>query len=160
MIKQIALTAGLLALVAAPALAADITVGYSEDFEEKLVEDLGEREGEYLSEYVTSALEDAFAKTGVDPARVEVTIEDAKPNRPTFEQLSAQPGLDFARSISIGGADFSAIAYDAEGNILAEVDYDWFESDIRDVIGTATWSDARRATRRFATRMAEAVAGE
>ncbi len=157
MVKSFILAAGLAALAATSAQAATIEVGYSEDFQEKLSEELGEREGERLSEYVTKALEDAFAKRGVDVARVEVTIEDAKPNRPTFEQLSREPGLDFARSISIGGADLTAIAYDAAGNVVTEIDYDWFENDIRDVVASATWTDARRATRRFANKVAEAL---
>ncbi|MEM7766402.1 MAG: hypothetical protein AAF253_02815 [Pseudomonadota bacterium] len=157
MIKQSILTLGLLALAAGTAQAATISIGYSESFQEKLEDDLGEREGERLKEYVTQSLERAFEKRGVDAARLDVTIEDAKPNRPTFEQLSQRPGLDFGRSISIGGADFTAVAYDEAGNVLAEVDYDWFENDLRDVIGSGTWSDARRATRQFANRMAKSL---
>ena len=39
-----------------------------------------------------------------DGARIELTITDLKPNRPTMQQTAAKPGLDPLRSISIGGA--------------------------------------------------------
>ncbi|MEM0985878.1 MAG: hypothetical protein AAGJ32_06500 [Pseudomonadota bacterium] len=160
MTKTIAFASAITAmLVFAPATAqaTAITVGYSDAFEEKLSDEFGEREGERLAEYVTDRLENAFAKEGVEVDRVDVTINDAKPNRPTQQQLSAEPSLDFARSISIGGADFSAIAYDASGAVIAEVEYDWFENDIREVIGNGTWTDARRASRQFARRMARSL---
>ena len=54
-----------------------------------------------------------FADTGIDP--VTVTIVDAKPNRPTMEQMSRRPGLDMLRSKSLRGMDLHGIAYDASG---------------------------------------------
>ena len=155
--KKLAISALLIGVLAAPAYATTISVGYSEDFQEKLEEDYGLREGERISEFTTRALTREFEKRGIDVDRVEVTILDAKPNRPTFQQLSDEPSLDLGRSLSIGGAELSAKVFDADGNLITELEYDWFENDIRDAVGSATWTDARRATRFFATRVAKAV---
>lgn len=149
------LIAALGALALLPAAAAtEVAVSYSEDFAEELADNYGEREGERLSEDITEDLSFAFNKVGVNPARVEVTIINAKPNRPTMEQLSDRPGLDGFRSISLGGMELTGTAYDADGNVLATQEYEWFESNIRDVIGTAVWTDANRASRRFAKKLA------
>lgn len=156
--KTLIMSAALLAL-APIASAAEISIGYSSEFQEKLVEDYGEREGEKLAEDVRKDLEHAFKKAGVDPARVDVIIIDAKPNRPTMGQLSAKPGLDMLRSKSIGGMDLKGVAFDASGNAIAEVEYDWYESSIENVIASSVWSDANRASRNFAKRLAEGVAG-
>ncbi|MEO1660017.1 MAG: hypothetical protein AAFR51_03440 [Pseudomonadota bacterium] len=137
------------------AAATEVAVSFSEDFAEDLADDYGEREGERLMEDITEDLVQAFERAGVEPARVDVTIVNAKPNRPTMNQLSKEPGLDPIRSISIGGMKLTGTAYDASGNVLASQEYGWFENDIRDVIGSSTWTDANRASRRFATRFAK-----
>ena len=147
---------GALAL-AQVASATEIAVSFSDDFATELADNYGEREGPELTEEVTEDLLRAFDHAGVSPARVEVTIIDAKPNRPTFGQLRDQPGLDMMRSISIGGMDLKGTAYDSDGNVLSELRYDWYETDIRDVFGAGTWSDARRASDRFARRFAETL---
>ncbi len=141
------------------ASAAEVKVSYSPDFAEELSDNYGEREGVYLTEKIAKDLNKAFDRAGIDPARVEVTIMDAKPNHPTFEQLSARPGLDMLRSISIGGMELQATAYDADGNELGSKGYSWFEHDIRDVTGSSTWSDARRASSRFSRKFATQLAG-
>lgn len=146
------------ALALAPlAFAADINVSYSTDFQETLEEDYGLREGERLVEEVRKEITREFEKAGISPARVDIVINDAKPNRPTFKQLGDKPGLDYARSISIGGADLTGIAYDADGNKIAEVQYDWYEHSIDNVIGAGTWSDADRAIDRFSRKLTEAL---
>lgn len=148
------------ALMAAPmAAAAEINISYSDEFAESLEEDYGMREGERLMETVRKDLEQALEQKGVDVARIDVTINDAKPNRPTLQQVSDQPGLDMFRSVSIGGMDLTAMAYDGEGNLAAEVQYDWYENDIRDVIGASTWWDAGRASDRFSRRLARQLPG-
>ena len=151
--KKVLITAALLAL-APLASATTVNVSYSEDFAEKLTDDYGEREGTKLSEKVTKDLIREFEKQGLSVARVDVMIIDAKPNRPTFKQLGDRPGLDASRSISIGGMSLEGTAYDAEGNALGTKQYDWFETDIRDAVGAGTWTDARRASDRFARRFA------
>lgn len=156
--KRLLATTTLFALVSAPlAMAAEIRVSYSEDFTEALEEDYGAREGEYLSEYITEKLTERLDKAGKDVARIEVTIHDAKPNKPTREQLSDEPGLDYMRSISIGGMDVSAVAFDAAGREIYSLSYDWYETDIRNVPPSTTWTDARRAARIFARRFAEGL---
>lgn len=155
--KKFALLSAMALAVAAAAGATTINVTYSEDFAEELVEEYGEREGNVLSEDVIEDLEFALDRAGVDPARIDVVIVRAKPNHPTREQVRAQPGLDPIRSISIGGMTLEGAAYDAEGNEIATVEYDWYETDIRNVAPAGTWWDANRASRNFARRMAEAV---
>jgi hypothetical protein len=137
------------------ATATEVAVTYSEDFAEELSDNYGEREGETLTEDIIEDLDRAFDKAGVSPARVDVMIVDAKPNRPTFQQLSDKPGLDPIRSISLGGMELTGTAYDADGNVLAVQEYEWFENNLADVIGSATWSDANRASRRFAKKFAK-----
>lgn len=137
------------------AAATEVNVDYSEDFAEELTENYGEREGDVLTEEIIEDLDKAFSKAGVSPARVDVTIVDAKPNRPTRQQTSDRPGLDMFHSRSIGGMKLVATAYDAEGNVLGSHEYGWFETDIRDTIASSTWSDARRASDRFARKFAK-----
>jgi hypothetical protein len=136
------------------AAATEVAVTYSDDFAEELADNYGEREGEELTEDIVDDLERAFARAGVTPAKVDITIVNAKPNRPTFQQMRDEPGLDPFRSISIGGMKLTGTAYDADGNVLASQEYGWFENDIRDVIGSGVWTDANRASRRFAKKLA------
>jgi hypothetical protein len=152
-----ALSALLLTLAAPLASATEITVTFAPKFEETLAEDYGVREGERLVEEIREDITRALEKSGVSPARIDVTLIDAKPNRPTFKQLGDEPGLDFARSISIGGASLEGVAYDASGAELARVTYKYYESDIRNVIGYATWTDADRASARFASKLGKAL---
>lgn len=148
------------ALFLAPiASAADVTVKYSDDFAEALEEDYGTREGERLTKTIRKDLEQALDRRGVDVARIEVTIHDAKPNRPTFQQASDRPGLDMFRSISIGGMDLSGKAYDDAGHLVADLQYDWYETSIRDVVGASTWWDAGRASDRFSRKLAKQLSG-
>jgi len=147
------------ALALAPlAGATTVNVSFSEDFAEKLTEDYGEREGEKLVEEITEDLTRQFENQGLEVARVDVTILDAKPNRPTIKQLGDRPGLDGFRSVSVGGMSVEGMAYDSEGNALGTKSYRWFETDIRDVRGAGMWSDARRASDRFARRFAKDLA--
>ena len=152
--KTIFAAIGTLAILQTAA-ATEIAVTYSEDFAEELADNYGEREGEVLTEDILDDLQRAFEKAGVEPAKVDITIVDAKPNRPTFEQVSAEPGLDMFRSVSLGGMELTGTVYDADGNVLATQEYGWFENDIRDVFGSSTWMDANRASRRFANKLAK-----
>ncbi len=148
--------AALLVGLAPGAIAAEINVSYSPDFSEKLTDDYGEREGAYLAERVRADLERELAKAGTDVARIDVTILDAKPSRPTFKQGSDEPGLDMHRSVSVGGMKLQAVAYDAAGTASEPFEYKWYESDIRQA-GLTTWQDARRASSRFAARFAKSL---
>ncbi len=151
--KTIFAAIGALAILQTAA-ATEVAVTYSDDFADELADNYGEREGETLTEEIIEDLNRAFRKAGVNPARVDVTIVNAKPNRPTMEQLTQRPGLDAFRSISLGGMELVGTAYDADGNIIATQEYGWFENDLRDVVGSGTWTDAKRSSRRFATKLA------
>jgi hypothetical protein len=143
----------LIALVALALAPAEIVVKYSEDFAETLAKDYGEREGEFLTSRVERDLARALSRAGADVSRVEVTIVDAKPSRPTFKQAGDRPGLDMFRSVSLGGMDLEATAFNAAGEPVGTMAYDWYEWDIRNT-GFSTWYDASRASDRFARRFA------
>lgn len=156
--KRILTSLAALSLLAAPAFAEDIySFQTSEDFQEKLEDDYGERELKFLTKEIRKDLDRELAKVGVSPTRIDVTILDARPNRPTFEQLGAN-GLSF-RSFSTGGMDLKVTAFGADGETLGELEYGWFENDIRFAQNRATWSDARRASDRFARKFAKSIAG-
>ncbi len=148
--------AGLM-LMAAPATALTVEVQSSEAFQEKLDDDLGVREAEHLADSVTKELEKAFTKKGIEAERVIVTIEDARPNRPTFKQLGDRIGLDPIRSFGTGGAKLSAIAYDATGAEIGQLEYKWYQNDITQSANLTTWHDARWAFDRFARRFANSL---
>ena len=42
-----------------------------------------------------------------------------------------------------GGAHVTGIAYDASGAQIGTYDYDWYETDLSNVIPGTTWTDAR-----------------
>lgn len=154
--KHLLAAAALAAVLVPVAGATEITVNYSPEFSEKLTEDYGTREGEFLSERVKKDLTRELERKGADVAKVDVTIVDAKPSRPTFKQAGDEPGLDMHRSVSLGGMKLTAVAYDASGNASEPFEYKWYESDIT-MAGISTWHDARRASSRFASRFAKEV---
>jgi len=156
---RIALAALIALGLAAAAEATTINVAYSEDFAEKLEDDYGLREGTRLSEEIIEDLERELNDRGLEAERIDITILDAKPNRPTMEQLSGRPGLDPFRSVSIGGMSLTGTITHMDGEV-SEVEYKWFENDIRQSVGVSTWWDANRVSRRFARRVAEDLVGE
>lgn len=139
----------------APAIALTVETRISPEFQTKLDDDFGAREASVLSEALSKKIRVTFADRGVKADRVVVTIEDAKPNRPTMAQISGRPGLDPMRSISLGGARLSGVAFDASGAEIARFDYRWYESDIENVFAATTWTDARTTFDRFARRFAD-----
>lgn len=151
--KLIPLTAAAL-LLAPVALAGEINVTVSDDFQTELQDEYGLKEGDYLTKEVKEDLERALKKAGVDVARIDVTILDAKPSKPTMKQLGATPGLDYGASRSLGGMKLSAIAFDEDGTQTSEYEYSWYEHDIR-WTGIATWYDANKASSRFARNFVE-----
>lgn len=145
-----AFAAAAVALMIAPgALATEIVVGYSQDFQDALEDNYGAKEGTYLTESIKEDLMREFEKAGIDVDHVTVMIERAVPNKPTMKQLGDKPGLDYGASVSIGGMELSATAFDASGAEMGSLTYDWFETDIRNA-GPTTWYDAKRASDRFA----------
>ena len=121
----------------------------------------GDRDIERLKERLESKLEQKFAKRDIlisDTAStiLRITIEDAKPNRPTFKQLSVQPGLAF-NSFGNGGAELEAELIAAGGRSLGTMSYRYYETDIRYAQQGGIWHDAYRAFGRFANKAAKTL---
>jgi hypothetical protein len=157
------LLVGALALGFASAASAQTIqpVSYSDDFAEQLQDDLGPREGAHLSEALTRYVAEALEARGLSQrdVTIELSIIDAKPNRPTFEQAANRPGLDIFRSISVGGAELSGVVRNSSGDTIKTVEHRYYSHDLWDARHRAdTWGDARRAMRRFAAKVADAVA--
>lgn len=149
-----------LAALAAPAFAdgpveiAPIAIG--EPLMEK-ADDYGEREFGRLADILQRSLERELADdmgTGGDV--LEVTIVNAWPNRPTMRQMGGPRGLHLS-SISIGGASLEARLVSASGEVLETYAYSWRSHSIRDVVGYATWTDARRTFNRFADQISDSL---
>ena len=150
------------AVSAAPVTLAPVAV--SAELQAELDEDLGAREGDVLRGSVSRAVAAALTRQGatiVDsaPLVVEIVIVDADPNRPTFEQLGARPGLDGMRSISVGGAELHGTLRTADGHVVSEITHRRYSEGLVDLTGgETTWTDARRAIRQFAEKVADAYA--
>lgn len=154
--RAVMFSALLMALVGPSAHAAEISVTYSAEFLEKLEDDYGVKEGEVLADTIRQDIARELGRSQAAPARIEVTILDARPSRPTFKQAGDQPGLDMFRSVSTGGMDLEAVAYADDGTPAGDLRYKWYETDIRNA-GLTTWHDASRASDRFARRFIAAL---
>lgn len=94
------------------------------------------------------------AQTG---ARLEVTLVDATPNRPTIQAMTGRLALDF-RSFGIGGATVDARLVSADGRELGRMHYRWTNPQlISSTSGSTVWYDASRAFDRFARHLAKAL---
>lgn len=142
--------------VAAPAAAfaapvSEVHVTLGPKLEAK-AHDYGQRDLDYLAKDLKDDIERVLRaknQLGAGGGRLEVVIEDATPNRPTFAQLGRNPSLSM-RSVGVGGAS-------VRGHIGgAEVHYSFWETDIRNERGSATWTDAEAAFDGFAHRVADA----
>ena len=131
-----------------------INVSYGEKAEKAITKTYGERERGVVQTMLERNLTRAL---GNQAARVDVVVNDVVANRPTFKQMGDRPGLSF-QSFGIGGADVSGKAYDAAGNLLGEVSYDWY-GDIQWADTSWTWTDADRALYQFSRRLADVVPG-
>lgn len=137
-------------------------VSFSPEFQAELDAELGAREGRVLQRAVVDAVSRELAERGATlsegaPVTVEISIIDATPNRPTMQQLVDTPGLDAINSVSIGGAELRAVLRGADGQTLSEVTHRRYNYNLTDVSGAATtWTEARRAIRQFANKVADA----
>ena len=139
--------------VASTAFAQAVDVRIGADLAEK-AEDYGARDIDRLIARLDEAAEAALPRSGqYAGARLELVIEDATPNRPTFQQMADLPGLSM-ESLSIGGAEISGEIIFADG-ARRPVAYRWYETSLAHVSGASTWSDADRAFRVFTRRLAE-----
>ena len=74
-----------------------------------------------------------------------------------MQQISSRPGLDALSSVSIGGAELHGVVRSADGQVLSEVTHRRYNHSLQDVFPAAsTWTEARRAIRQFATKLADA----
>lgn len=149
------LSTAALALSASCALAApaSVKVQLSPELQARFDRTYGAREAETLTKDLRQSVEAALAKTGAYPdARIELTLTDAKPNRPTFKQLGDTPGLSL-ESFGVGGATIDGHVVASDGK-MAPVSYRWYETDIRQAPSRAVWSDAMWTFDRFARKLA------
>ena len=157
--RIIALAAAALLSSATGAFAAPaaVTVTVGPELQKKAVEKYGVREIDRLADELRKDVERELTRTGAyDGARIELTLVDAVPNRPTFKQLSDKPGLSF-ESFGIGGARIEGQAIGPGGSVTP-IKYSWYETDIRQSWSHSTWSDAQWTINRFASRLASGKA--
>ena len=158
-ISSLLIGAAALAFASAASAQTIEQVSFSPDFQEELEDEYGVDEGAYLNETLTRYVAEALQRRGAraDGARIELTIVDAAPNRPTRQQQFDQPSIDFLRSVSIGGAELRAVIRDESGAVVDEVRHRYYSSDLRQASMSAdVWGDARRSMRRFADKVATA----
>lgn len=113
------------------------------------------REFDYLSRELKRSVETRLDRSNaLDPegGELDLVIEDARPNRPTWREMSAKPGLSY-QSFGIGGARVSG-EYRSASGARTPVAYGWYETDIRWAQYGSTWSDADQAFDRLAARLA------
>ncbi len=118
-------------------------------------EEIGMRDVDAQATRLQEKVSRALARTpGLEGARVELTLTDLKPNRPTMEQASRRPGLSVIDSRSIGGAAVEGELITADGQRLP-VRLSRYSTSIQEVYGHTTWQDADRAFDLIARRISE-----
>jgi hypothetical protein len=115
-------------------------------------DDFGSSELQDLRNDLTEEVTRAFAHARYTPARIDLVIEDATPNRPTFAQLSRSTGLSM-RSVGVGGARITGTLVGPDG-VARPIRYQYFETDLWDERGATTWSDADRSFMMLADQLA------
>jgi hypothetical protein len=149
-----ALAALTLATAAAPAALAQrgppVNVSLGPELQRKL-DAYGPREVQDLQRDLSRQVSRALGRSKTRVDRVEMVLEDATPNRPTFAQLGRNTGLS-PQSVGVGGARMSGVVY--AGGQQRPFRYGWYETDLRNERGAATWSDAYRAFGLLAGRLA------
>jgi len=120
----------------------------------------GQRDLDKLTKRLKTKMEARLEKHGItvsDDATtvLNLIITDARPNRPTFRQMSKSVSLS-THSFGVGGAKFEGTLVNASGE-QGNVSYSWFETDIRDAQYDGTWSDAYRAIDKFARKTAKSL---
>ena len=119
-------------------------------------DELGRRDLDDLRHDLKDSVARALQRAGgglLQPREVDLVIEEAKPNRPTAEQLSRNASLSM-RSLSIGGARISGQVIDARG-VAHPLSLSYYATDLRDSRGAATWTDADRAFELVGQRIAQ-----
>ena len=122
----------------------------------------GQRAIDYLLEDVMDELAEDMADADVEVSdtaqyTLRVTLEMAKPNRPTFAQLSHEPGLSY-QSYGTGGAEISAEILDASGAVIGTMEYDHYSTFTDRYFKPGTWTDAKLAISRFSKKTVKTLA--
>jgi hypothetical protein len=142
-----------LAATTAVAAPATVTVTVGPELQKKAAKDYGVRDIERLTAELQEEVSKSLAHAArYEDARVELTLVDVKPNRPTFKQMGDKPGLSM-QSFGIGGAEIEGRIVAADGAVTP-ISYSWYETDIRQAYGATTWHDAQWTFDRFAGRLA------
>jgi len=115
-------------------------------------DDFGDLELQDLRKDLTDEVTRSFAHARYVPSRVDLVIEDATPNRPTFAQLSRSTGLSM-RSVGVGGARITGTLVGPDG-VARPIRYQYFETDLTEERGATTWSDADRSFMMLASELA------
>ncbi len=118
----------------------------------------GQRDLDRLTKRLKTKMQYRLEKRGFTisddaPTVLNLVITDARPNRPTFNQMSKATSLSM-RSFGIGGAKFEGSLTNADGE-QGNVSYGWYETDISFADGRGTWTDADRAIDKFARKVAK-----
>lgn len=154
--RRIALIAPLVALLMAGVVQAQ-PAGISVDLGPRVQEDinkLGEREINEQVVRLTDSVRTALADNAeLKDAQIHLVVTDLKPNRPTFHQVSVEPGLDAINSRSIGGVAVEGEIVKADGQRIP-VRFSRFNSNLAEVRGFSTWQEATRGYDRFARNLA------
>lgn len=147
-------TAAMLAsAAAAQAAPASVSIALTPALQKKFDKTYGQREADLLTTDLRKSVESELARTDAfDGARIEITLKDVKPNRPTFKQLQDTPGLSM-ESFGVGGAAIEGRVISADGREIP-ISYSWYETDIRQAYGNWVWTDAEWTFDRFARRLA------
>ncbi|HEY9234205.1 MAG TPA: hypothetical protein VIP08_04150 [Phenylobacterium sp.] len=135
-----------------PHAAPTVEVTISPELRQKAEQEYGVRDVERLVADLQQKTEREMQRSGVlAGGRIELTLVDATPNRPTFKQLGDTPGLSMS-SFGVGGAEIEGKAVSIDGDVTP-IRYRWYETDIRNASRTTTWSDAQYAINRFAVQL-------
>jgi hypothetical protein len=141
--------------LAAPAVSA-VRVSIGPTLADK-VDEIGQRDLDVLTAELRRTVERRLPSRA-DGGTLTLVIDDARPNRPTPQQLMTTQGLSM-ESFGIGGARISGDYVDAAG-VRTPIAYSWYGDDIRWARYGSTWQDAEQAFDRFANRLAKDQFGD
>ena len=116
------------------------------------VDEIGQRDLDILTAELRQTVERRIPPSAGGGV-LTLVIDDARPNRPTPQQLMTTQGLSM-ESFGIGGARISGDYVDASG-ARAPIAYSWYGDDIRWARYGSTWQDAEDAFDRLAVRLAK-----
>lgn len=150
----LALAGGSSALAAPGPTPAQVQVAIGPELQAKAEKTYGVRDVRDLADELKQQVERRLARTGAYAgARIELTLADATPNRPTFKQLGDKPGLSF-ESFGVGGARIEGRVVAPDGKVTP-LSYRYYETDIRYARHQSTWADAQWTIQRFAYRLGD-----